>query len=183
MLICTLIVITTLTANAQTAANTPPAETPVKWYTLEEAQALSAKAPRKIFVDMYTSWCGWCKVMDKNTFSQPEIAQYLNTYFYPVKFDGEGKEPVVFNGQTFNYNPDYRCHELAAAIMQGNMSYPTTVYINEQMQLLTLVPGYLLPDDLLPILVFFAQDYFQKMSWPDFQQQWPQIKETMQKKK
>ncbi|MGL4598391.1 MAG: thioredoxin family protein, partial [Bacteroidia bacterium] len=73
----------------------------IHWYTLEEAQALSDKEPRKLFVDMYTSWCGWCKVMDANTFANPTIAKYMNEHYYCVKFDAETRDTVVFNGQKF----------------------------------------------------------------------------------
>jgi thioredoxin-related protein len=165
-----------------TAAVTTAATATVKWYTMEEAQALNAKAPRKIFIDMYTGWCGWCKVLDKNTFSNPEIAKYLNTYFYPVKFNAEGKDPVVFNGQTFTLNPPQKFHDLAIAIMQGKMNFPTMVFINDNLQLLTMVQSYLPPEDLQPILIFFAHNYYQTLNWPDFQQQLPEIMKTLPQK-
>ena len=57
----------------------------VKWYTLEEAQKLNAKNPKKIIIDVYTDWCGWCKKMDQATFGNPAIAKYLNDNYYPVK--------------------------------------------------------------------------------------------------
>jgi thioredoxin-related protein len=180
MLISALIVITTLTANAQTAADNT-SKTPVKWYSLEEAQALNAKAPRKLFIDIYTNWCGWCKVLDNKTFSQPEIAKYLNTYFYPVKFNAEGKDTIVFNGKTFIYKPEYKCHDLAAVIMQGQMSYPSMAVLDENLQLFTVLKGYLPPEDLQPILIFFAHNYFQKMNWDNFQQQLPEIMKTLPK--
>ncbi len=176
-----LLVVPAITAGAQTVdTNTSPAT--VKWYTIEEAQALNAKAPRKIFIDMYTDWCGWCKTLDKNTFSQPDIAEYLNAYFYPVKFNAEGKNPAVFKGQTYNFNPQYRSHELAVNIMQGRMSYPTTVYLDEQLNLITVVPGYQSPEDMRPILVFFAQNYYRTMNWESFSKQWPEIVKAMQNK-
>ena len=52
-------------------------EGPVNWMSFEEAVEKSKKEKRKIFIDVYTDWCGWCKVMDKNTFSQPVIAKYI----------------------------------------------------------------------------------------------------------
>jgi thioredoxin-related protein len=178
ILIGALIALTALTANAQTA-NKNTSESAVKWYTIEEAQALNAKAPRKLFIDLYTDWCGWCKVLDQNTFSDPTVAKYLNTHFYPVKFNGEGKESAVFNGQTFEFNPQYKSHELAIAIMRGEMSYPTLALLSEKLQLFPLLKGYQSPEDLLPVLVFLAQDYYEKMNWEEFRQQWPEIMKTL----
>ena len=74
---------------------------PVKWYSIEEAAALATTSPRPIFVDAYTDWCGWCKRLDKDTFSHPVIAEILNTKYYAVKFNAESKEPVIFQGRNF----------------------------------------------------------------------------------
>ena len=71
----------------------------VKWYTIQEAEQLNKKAPRPFFIDTYTDWCGWCKKMDKETFTNPVISDILNKKFYPVKFNAEGKESVTFLGQ------------------------------------------------------------------------------------
>ena len=57
----------------------------VKWMSFEEAVAKSKIEKRKIFIDVYTDWCGWCKVMDKSTFNDPQVAKILNEKFYPVK--------------------------------------------------------------------------------------------------
>jgi thioredoxin-related protein len=148
----------------------------VKWYTMDEVLGLTAKSPKKIFVDVYTDWCGWCKVMDKQTFTNPKIASYLSANFYPVKFNAEQKAPITFGDRTFNYISDGArgVHELAYALMQGKLSYPTTLYMDENGKLLSIVPGYQQPDGLLPILVFFAEDHYSKMSWENFTKDvWP----------
>jgi thioredoxin-related protein len=169
------------TGAGQAQTNTPPAggaqgqetET-VKWHSIDEVLALSAQTPKKIFIDVYTHWCGWCKVMDQKTFTHPKLAAYLNRYFYPVKFNAEQKEDILFGNRTFTFMPEYRAHELAIALMNGKMSYPTTVYLNEKGDLMSAVPGYQEPKNLFPILVFFAENYYTKMSWEDFSQNvWP----------
>ncbi|NJK95139.1 MAG: DUF255 domain-containing protein [Bacteroidales bacterium] len=68
----------------------------VKWYTIEQVVELQKKEPKKILIDVYTDWCGWCKKMDAETFDHPIIAEYINKYYYPVKFNAESKEPVDF---------------------------------------------------------------------------------------
>ena len=149
-----------------------PAETAVKWYSFEEAVMLNQKNPKKIFIDVYTDWCSWCKVMDQKTFSHPEIAAYLNKYYYPVKFNAESKEPISFMGTVFqNKNEGRRPpHDLAVALLQGKMSYPSIAYLDENNQLLTAVPGYSTPSQIEPILVFFAENHYKSKSWEIFSQ-------------
>ena len=63
----------------------------MKWYTIEEVQALNEKDPKPILVDVYTDWCGWCKVMDRKTFANADVQAYIQENFYPVKFNAEQK--------------------------------------------------------------------------------------------
>ena len=142
----------------------------VKWYTIEEALKLNEQNPKKIFIDVYTDWCGWCKTMDKNTFSNPQIAEYLNTYYYPVKFNAESSKEITYKGVVYkNQGTGNRStHDFAAAILNGRLSYPSAVYMDGQNNLLTAVPGYYAPADIEPILVFFAENYYKTIKWEDF---------------
>jgi thioredoxin-related protein len=143
---------------------------PVKWMTFEEAVAKSKTEKRKIFIDVYTGWCGWCKVMDKNTFPDPEIAKLLNESFYPVKFDAEQSEDVVFRGTTFKFiaQGGRGYHQLAAALLNNQLSYPNFVFLDEEFRIIpiyqgyTSVPGYKKPEEFHPILSFIAGNFYQK---------------------
>lgn len=142
----------------------------VKWYSIEEAQELVKKEPRKIYIDMYTDWCGWCKVMDKKTFTDESIANHLNTNFYAVKFDAEGKENVTFKDKTFKFvaQGSRGYHELAAALMQGKMSYPTSVFLDENLNIIAPLPGYQKPEQLDPILEFIGDDHYKTSNYEQF---------------
>lgn len=142
----------------------------VKWYSMEEVQELVKKEPRKIYIDMYTDWCGWCKVMDKNTFTDEKVIDHLNTKFYAVKFDAEGKENVDFKNQTYKFVAQGRngYHELAAALMQGKMSYPTSVFMDENLNLIAPRPGYLKPEDILPILEFIGDNHYKTINFAQY---------------
>ena len=142
----------------------------VKWYTIEEVQELVKSSPRKIYIDMYTDWCGWCKVMDKKTFTNQGIADHLNNNFYAVKFDAEGKENVTFKNQTFKFvaQGSRGYHELAAALMQGKMSYPTSVFLDENLNIISPLPGYQKPEQLDPILEFIGEDHYKTTNYEQF---------------
>jgi uncharacterized protein YyaL (SSP411 family) len=73
----------------------------VKWMTITEAVNASKTTPKPIILDFYTDWCGWCKRMMATTYADPGLASYINQYFYPVKFDAEGKDTVTFQGKTY----------------------------------------------------------------------------------
>lgn len=141
----------------------------IKWLTIEEAEAKMKKEPRKIFIDVYTDWCGWCKKMDKATFSDPEVAAYVNKHYYAVKLDAEGKEPITVKGHTYTYKPEYKSHELALALLNGQMSYPTTVYLDEKMNMLTPVPGYLDKAAFTKILRYFGENFHKTMTWQEYE--------------
>lgn len=147
----------------------PPAK--VKWYTIEQAVELQKKEPRKIMIDVYTDWCGWCKKMDAETFSHPVIAEFLNANFYPVKFNAESKEPVTFAGKTFiNENQGRQSsHQFAIALLQGQMSYPSIAYINEKNEPIGAVPGYYSAKDFEPLINYIVEDKYKSgVSFEDF---------------
>jgi thioredoxin-related protein len=142
---------------------------PVKWYSIEEAAALAQASPRPIFVDAYTDWCGWCKRLDKDTFSHPVIAEILNSKFYAVKFNAESKDPVAFQGRTFiNDGKMGPTHQLAYALLQGKLSYPTVAFLTAKSELITPVPGYRGAKDFEPMLEYFGGTSWQKQSYEEF---------------
>jgi len=136
----------------------------VQWLTFEQAVEKSKTEKRKIFVDVYTDWCGWCKVMDKNTFSDPAVAKVLNEKFYPVKFDAEQTEDVVFNNTTFKFIPSGNkgTHQLAAALLKNQLSYPTVSFLEEDYTDVHPIPGYRKPEEFYPFLIFFSENHHRK---------------------
>lgn len=146
-------------------------ESPVKWMTFEQAVERSKTEKRKIFIDVYTDWCGWCKVMDKNTFSEAEVAKILNENFYPVKFDAEQREDVVFNGTTFKFVPSGNkgYHQLAAALLNNQLSYPTVVFLDEEFRMIQPLAGYQKAPEFHRIIQFIGQDHYKKMKWNEWQ--------------
>lgn len=147
----------------------------INWMSFEEAVKKNETEPKKIFIDVYTDWCGWCKRMDQTTFSDSAVVAYMNENFYAVKFDAEQSESVEFKGHTFinekPNGPKKGTHQLAIALLQGKMSYPSYVFMNEDNQILTIVPGYADAKSFIPILKYFGSNAFLDTKWEDYSKQ------------
>lgn len=144
----------------------------INWMSWNEAVALqnSEENPKKMFIDVYTDWCKWCKVMDQNTFQNPKVATYMNENFYMVKFDAEGKDSITYDGKVFKFVSNGRSgyHELALALLQGKLSYPTVVFLDEQQKMLTPLTGYQEVDPFLKVAVYFGDDIYKTKDWPTY---------------
>lgn len=140
----------------------------VKWLSFPDAVAQNEKNHKKVFVDVYTDWCGWCKVMDNKTFSDSTLASILHKYYYSAKLNAESRETYSFAGYTFEYDAKNKANQLAVALLQGNMSYPSVLFLDENNKLITVIPGYQKPEDLKPILLYMAQDLYKTTSYEDF---------------
>lgn len=142
----------------------------VDWITFEEAEAKSQVEKRKIFVDVYTDWCGWCKKMDASTFQDEDIGDYLNAHFYSIKFDAEQKEDVTFNGKVYKYvkygKKGY--HELALEILKGKLSYPSIVYMDEELNVIQAIEGYRGPSMFKRIMTYYARDLHLTVPWKSY---------------
>lgn len=147
----------------------PPAKEEMAWMTLEAAEAKYKKEPRPILIDLYTDWCGWCKVMDKETYAKKEVAEYIMKKFYPVKLNAEQKQSITFGGRTFKFNENYRTHEFAIYLTRGQLSYPTTVIIPGSGKSPQAVAGFLKPKDIEPIVKYFGEGHFEKTKFTDFE--------------
>ncbi|MFM2385651.1 MAG: hypothetical protein RL660_408 [Bacteroidota bacterium] len=133
---------TTTPATAKPApAKKEEATEEIQWLTWQQAQDKMAQQPRKVYVDVYTDWCGWCKVMDSKTFKDPRVAKFMNENFYCIKFNAEKDNDVPFQGKI--YSIENGVNELADKLMNGKRSYPTSIILMENFQNPMPVPGYL----------------------------------------
>lgn len=145
-----------------------PKKQKVNWITLTELKDAYAKQSKPIIIDVYTSWCGWCRVMEKETYSQETVASYINENYYAVKFNAETKDSVEFNGKKYGYNPAYNANELAVYLLEGRMGYPATILLTNTNAQPAPLPGFLKPSELEPPLRFIGDGVYKSREFPEY---------------
>ena len=140
----------------------------IHWLTFKEATDKNLIAPKKIFIDVYTEWCGWCKRMDATSFEDEAVIKYINQKFYPVKLDAETRDTISYKNKSYTYVSEYKSNEIAAFLLNGKMGYPTSVYLDEKMDLIGPVQGYLDKDQLLKVMKYFGDNLYQTVKWDDY---------------
>jgi thioredoxin-related protein len=166
----------------------------INWISFDKAVELAQKKPKHIIVDVYTQWCGPCKMMSKNTFQNPVIAKYINEHYYAVKFDAENfdtlkftinvpdtlkdkngkvikvqlkKQPLVFINPSPKGTPR-AVHQFAASILDNKLSYPSFVFLNDKIQRIDIVKGYQTPQQFEPIIKFIGSGTYGKVKYDEF---------------
>lgn len=139
------------------AANSPVAVAPgegIKWVKINNVESEMKKSKKPIIMDVYTSWCGPCKMLDRNTFTNPEIISIFNENFHPVKFNAEGPEEVDFGGKSYT-NPGYKPerartrngkHQFTSTL--AIRGYPSLVIMDENYKIVEKIAGYRTPAQL-----------------------------------
>ncbi|REJ80898.1 MAG: DUF255 domain-containing protein [Bacteroidetes bacterium] len=152
----------------------------LNWMDWKEVAQRLETEPRPVMLNFYTDWCGWCKHMKKTTFANPGIASYINSFFYPVKFNAEGRDTVEFLGKKYFPGPEGQrsAHELAVHLLQGKLSYPTTLFLNgyekdkKEFRVNMLASGFLDAQKIEPILVFTLENVSRNSSLDEFRDEY-----------
>lgn len=132
----------------------------VEWKTLPQALEEAPKTSKKILLDVYTDWCGWCKRMDRDTYSDKDVAAYLKEHFVASKMNPEKEGTIKYDDKEFTQG------QFGQAM--GITGYPATAVFNEKGELLTVIPGYIKSVEFLRILKYFGEDHYLKTEWKEY---------------
>ncbi len=120
--------------------NSKTIDSSIVWYNMTDGYAKAIKENKFLIVDVYTDWCYWCKVMDKETYADKAMAVKINTYAVAVKFNPEKNDKHIFDNDTLSSN------QLLSFLNRGgrNSGYPTTFFwksLKDQSKIASY-PGY-----------------------------------------
>jgi thioredoxin-related protein len=141
----------------------------INWLTIDEVQVAMKKQPKKVYMDVYTDWCGWCKVMDKKTFSNKDVIKYMNKNFYAVKFNAERQDSIRFLGKWYGFKAENRANALVVELMGGRMSYPTSIILEENFLNPAPIPGYLNVPTMEKILKYLGENIYKTVQYPQYE--------------
>lgn len=117
---------------------------------------------KKVLVDVYTTWCGWCKKMDRDVYADDKVMAYLREHFEVVKLNAEAATEHVVQGQKLT--------ERQIAKAYGANSYPTTVFLSAEGEAITAIPGYIKADMFLNVLQYIHEEHYKNTGWNEFLQ-------------
>lgn len=143
----------------------------IAWLTLEEAETLTEQTPRKLFIKIATDWCDWCKRLEKETLSQPQIIRYISDNYYPVYVNPEKKRIIKWQGKEYKteqVGPHY-VNEWVKEYLHGQISFPSVVIIDENHTLIQSIPGFIDIYAMSSILNYFGSDTHKKTPWRRFE--------------
>ena len=134
---------------------------PIVWNKYDDALKLAAKSKKPIMVDFYTDWCGWCKRLDKDTYGNEKVMEYLNQQYVVIKLNAESTSKVNYQDKSYT--------EASLAQAFGATGYPTIVFFDSKGEPINSLGGYLNAEKFLPVITYIGDDHYKSMTWEEFQ--------------
>ena len=132
----------------------------IKWLSMNAGLEQAKKSNKKMVIDVYTDWCGWCKKMDKAAYANEEVVAYLGEKYVTVRLNAESREKVTYKGEENS--------EMSLARAFGVTGYPTTIFLEPGGDGIASIPGYHDAPSLLNILKYIGEDYYKSMKWAEY---------------
>ncbi|MBL7930772.1 MAG: DUF255 domain-containing protein [Bacteroidia bacterium] len=157
----------------------------VKFYSVEEVEKLQKKNPKKVLVNISADFCNSCKMMNKTTYLDTSLADYINKNFYLIDLSINRQDTIVFRNEKY-YNQvinNFPIHTMAVKFTANRFSLPAICMLDEQMNTIDVLNYYQSPEHIKPILAFIASDAYKTQKFNDFMQEYTNPKSVKKEKK
>jgi|SRR5699024_9736488 len=132
----------------------------IDWLPLEKAQQLALKNDKKVLIYAKASWCGYCKRMEEEVFTQQSVADSLRKYFYTVRIDIESDNKLIFSEQRYTEQGLSRKFRI--------FSTPTFIFLNSDGSVIGRQPGYMPADVFTKIVSFTGSDAYRNQEFEEY---------------
>jgi len=149
-----------LPGKAGSAVKPATGEKKLPWLAFDAATEKAKKENKHMIVDVYTTWCGWCKVMDRQTYGNNEVATYLTENFVLAKVNGESSAELHYKGKTMTER------QFARAV--GVTGFPTTYFLKPDAEVIGGAPGFIGPDNFMIYAKYVSTKWYEKGSPQDY---------------
>ncbi|MFP4452501.1 MAG: thioredoxin family protein [Desulfobacterales bacterium] len=120
----------------------------IRWYSYEEGIEKIKKSDRQGYLHFYTDWCGYCKKMEKETFSDGDVISDLNEDFVSIKVNAD-KKPKI-------------------ARQYGANQFPFNWFISKKNDPIGNQPGFIPPAMMVHILKYVSAEDYKSMQFDEF---------------
>ena len=119
---------------------------PLDWVSYGDALDRAEAEDKHILIDFWTTWCGWCKVMDRKTYTDPAVVEMLNENFLIVKLNAESSRKFPVG--------DSEMSGVDVARQYGVRQFPMTWFVKPDGERLANIPGFIPPERFIKALEY-----------------------------
>lgn len=131
----------------------PAAGNSIHWYSYNEGIKKMKEENKKGYLHFYTDWCGYCKLMKKQTFSNSKVINYLNKHYIAIEVNAEDKNAKAI---VKKYKVD---------------RFPLNFFLHTDATVIGARPGYIAPDLFVSMLKFIDTDSYKTKSFAQYLKQ------------
>ena len=130
------------------------------WLSYNEGLTLAEEENKYILINFYTDWCGYCKKMDKEAYSNEEVKSILNENFVIVKVNAESENKVIENGEEITERELAKLYQVSG--------YPTTWFLESNHSHIAPLPGYVTTEQFIPVLNYIGEGWYKSISFKEY---------------
>lgn len=139
----------------QQSARAAQPDTGLVWMRYDEGLKKASSEKKHIMIDFYTTWCGWCKKLDKETYADPRVQKILRKDFVAVKVNAESNKSLTVDGKPTT----------EAEVSQNKYrvtGFPTIWFLKHTGEEITPLPGFVRPEQFIHIINYIKDDLYEK---------------------